>query len=95
MECIPVANEVILNVATPLAFSCVVPTVVAPSRNVTIPVGTFVPVCGETVAVKVTLCPGPMIAGEAVSAVLVTARPVATVTVTASEVEAVLFVSPP
>jgi hypothetical protein len=66
-----------------------------PSRNVTVPVGTLLPVSGETVAVKVTLCPGPMAAAEEVSTVLVTTRLEAIVTVTASEVEAVSLGSPP
>jgi hypothetical protein len=95
MECIPVANEVMLNVATPLAFSCVVPKLVAPSRNVTIPVATLLPVWGETVAVKVTLCPVLIDAAEDVSTVLVARRVEAMVTVTASDVEAVSPESPP
>ena len=89
MECIPVPRVVVLNVATPLAFSCAAPRLVDPSRKVTEPVAAVPPAGGETVAVKVTFCPRLMVAAEAVSAVLVTARPVAIVTVTASEVEAV------
>ena len=34
MECVPAASEVVVNVATPLAFSCAVPRLVVPSRNV-------------------------------------------------------------
>ncbi len=55
MECMPAARVVVLNVATPLAFSCAVPRFVVPSRKVTVPVATVLPVGGETVAVKVTL----------------------------------------
>jgi hypothetical protein len=86
---------VVLNVAIPLELSWAVPRLVVPSKNVTVPVGTLLPVNGETVAVKVTLCPGLMVAAEEVSAVLVTIRLAAMVTVTASEVEAVSFGSPP
>jgi hypothetical protein len=64
---------------------------VLPSRKVTAPVAVW----GDIVAVKVTLCPGPMVAAEAVSAVVVTVRPVAMVTVSASEVELLLLESPP
>ncbi len=95
MECVPRTRVVVLNVATPLAFSWAVPKLVAPSRKVIVPVGTLLPVCGETVAVKVTLCPGLIVAAEEVSAVLVAIRLAAIVTVTASEVEAVLLGSPP
>jgi len=95
IECVPAASVVVLNVATPLAFSWAVPRLVDPSRKVTVPVATLVPVCGETVAVKVTLCPGLMVAAEEMSAVLVTTRPVAIVTVTASEVEGLSLESPP
>jgi hypothetical protein len=86
---------VVLNVATPLAFSWAVPRLVDPSRKVTVPVATLVPVCGETVALKVTLCPGVMVAAEEASAVLVTTRPVAIVTVTGSELEGLSLESPP
>jgi hypothetical protein len=91
----PAARVVVLKVATPLAFSCAEPRLVDPSRKVTVPVATVLPVCGETVAVKVTLWSGLMVAAEAVSTVFVTERPVAMVTVTASEVEAVSLESPP
>jgi hypothetical protein len=91
----PAARVVVLNVATPLAFSCAVPKSVVPSRKVTVPVATLVPVCGETVAVKVTLWSGLRVAAEDVSTVFVTGRPVAMVTDTASEVEAVSPESPP
>jgi hypothetical protein len=55
MECIPTAKVVVLNVATPLAFSCAVPRVVVPSKKVAVPVAAALPAGGETVAVKVTL----------------------------------------
>ena len=91
MECVPAARVVVLNVATPLALSWAVPRLVVPSRKVTVPVA----VGGATVAVKVTLCPGAMVAAEEVSPVVVTARPVAMVTVSGSEVELLLLESPP
>ena len=56
MECMPVPRVVVLNVATPLAFSCNGPRFVVPSRKVTTaPVAATLPAGGETVAVKVTL----------------------------------------
>ena len=46
------------------------------------PVATLVPDCGETVAVKVTLCPGLMVVAEAARTVLVGTTAEVTVTVT-------------
>ena len=57
IDWVPAGKELVLNVATPLAFKVPVPRVVVPSRNVTEPVGTLLPLCGVTVAVNVTLCP--------------------------------------
>ena len=54
MECEPAASPEVENVACP-ALSAEAPRVVAPSRNVTDPVG--VPELLLTVAVKVTDCP--------------------------------------
>ena len=54
MLCDPVASEDVLNVACPDAFNVPVPTLVFPSKNVTVPVGT--PPAPEIDAVKVTIC---------------------------------------
>jgi hypothetical protein len=50
MECVPTLSVEVVNVACPDPLSVPLPSVVAPSLNVTVPVG-FDPV---TVAVKVT-----------------------------------------
>jgi len=54
MECVPAARVEVLNCACPL-LSATVPSAVAPSLNVTVPVG--VPEADVTVAVNVTDCP--------------------------------------
>ena len=57
-----------------MAESVPVPSVVAPSMKVTVPVGTVVfPEGPETVAVKVTLAPTVMVEGDAESAVVLAA----------------------
>ena len=54
----PTAKVEVVNVATPL-LRVPVPIGLPPSRNVTVPVGVPVPgATAETVAVKVTDCPG-------------------------------------
>ena len=82
IDCVPAARVVVLNVATPLALRVAVPRLLVPSRNVTVPVATLVPDCGETVAVKVTLCPGLMAVAEEVRTVLVGTTAEVMVTVT-------------
>src|SRR5206468_2216521 len=52
MECAPTAREAVVSVAMPEESSVPVPRLVAPSRNVTVPVG--MPAGELTVAVKVT-----------------------------------------
>ena len=52
---VPTLNDEIGNVATPEAFSVTVPRVVAPSLNVTVPVG--VPIEEVTIDVNVTAWP--------------------------------------
>ena len=51
-------SEDVESVATPLAFTATLPSVLAPSRNVTLPVGVAPnagqTAAGQTVAVKVT-----------------------------------------
>src|ERR1039458_8073932 len=56
MEWEPTESASVVNVATPLPLSPPVPNIVAPSRNVTAPVG-VPPAVLATVAVKVTDCP--------------------------------------
>jgi hypothetical protein len=55
IECDPTLCKLVGNVATP-PLKTPVPSTVAPSRNVTVPVAVPDPV-GVTVAVKVTDCP--------------------------------------
>jgi hypothetical protein len=66
-------------------LSVPVPSVVAPFRKVTVPVGVGTPETPVTVAVNVTLEPTAMETEEAVNAVVV--DPSVMVTVTALEVE--------
>ena len=71
MVCAPTASAEVWNVAMPLD-SVPVPSVLAPSLNVTVPVGA--PEAGavtETVAVKVTDCPDTLGLADGASAVVV------------------------
>jgi hypothetical protein len=68
-ECCPTASVEVVNVATPEPFSIPVPSVAAPSMNVTLPVGVTPPAGGVTVAVNVTLVPTVTLVALAVSAV--------------------------
>ena len=87
MEWLPVVNEVIEKVATPEPLMEAVPSVVAPSLNVTRPVAVFAPaIFGVTVAVKVTDCPATEGFAEEVNDVLVVAADELTVCATAVEV---------
>jgi hypothetical protein len=91
IECAPAGSDDVVSVACPAPFSAPVPSVVAPSRNVTVPVG--VPDAGDvTVAVKVAVWPTLLGFGVDVSAVLVDA--LATVCVLPGDVEALKFASP-
>jgi hypothetical protein len=92
-ECAPSASVDVVNVATPAPFNVPVPSTVAPSIKVTVPVGTPLPGFCVTVAVKVTLVPTFTFAALAIRVVDVCAR--LTVTTTAFDVLAALFVSPP
>ena len=70
----PTESASVAKVATPPASSVPVPSVVAPSLNVTVPVGVPVPGGdGATVAVKVTDWPNFEGLAEEVSAVVVSA----------------------
>ena len=66
IECVPAVREDVVNVARPLVSSEVDPSVVVPSMNVTVPVGTPDPL---TVAVKVT--PAPKVDGLLLDATVV------------------------
>jgi hypothetical protein len=57
IECVPVARLDVLNAAEPDEFSDIVPSCVAPSLNITVPVGTPDPDFGATPAVNVIACP--------------------------------------
>ena len=66
-EFAPRGSIEVANVATPEPFSIPVPSVAAPSMNVTLPVGVIPPVGGVTVAVNVTLVPTTTFVALAVS----------------------------
>jgi hypothetical protein len=69
-ECVPAVSAEVASVATPLLFRDPVPSAVAPSKNVTVPVG--VP-GAVTVAASVTVPPATEGFTSAVSAVAVEA----------------------
>jgi hypothetical protein len=85
---------VVLNVAVPAALSAAVPRMVVPLRKATVPVGTVLPVCGATLAVKVTLCPVLIAVAEELNAVVVATRVCVTVTATAVDTELEFVVLP-
>ena len=94
MVCAPTLKPDVLNVATPDTFSAPVPSVVAPSLNVTVPVA--VPVAGATtltVAVNVTGCPNTDGFSEEANAVEL--EPAPTVCVNAVETLADRLAFPP
>jgi hypothetical protein len=96
MVCVPTASEEVLKVPLPFASSALVPSDVAPSRKVTVPVGMAVPEAAVTVAAKTTLAPVTAVVGDAASAVVVTTAAAAlTVTVATEEVLPVKLTSPP
>jgi hypothetical protein len=80
----------LLNVALPLAFKSLVPSVVAPSLKVTVPVG--VPLEPVTVAVNVTFCPNTAALAELATVVVLPRTPTDCVNVPL--VLVVKFVSP-
>src|SRR5438067_8978748 len=74
IECDPTASVEVANVATPKAFSASDPSAVAPSLNITLPVGVpALPGSFDTVAVNMTTCPAGARLGSAVTAVVVVA----------------------
>jgi hypothetical protein len=85
----------VLNVAVPPALSVAVPRMVVPLRKATVPVGIALPVCGATLAVKVTLCPVLIWVAVEVRVVVVATAPAATLTTTAAETELELAALPP
>lgn len=92
MLCEPALSEEVVKVACPEALSVPVPSVVAPSLNVTVPLGVPPPLAGVTVAVKITACPTVLGFGDDDSVVTVArwahavvgANPIAHITPTAS-----------
>ena len=56
IECVPLASDEVLYVATPWLFNVPVPSVVLPSLNVAVPVAAW-PLLVVTVAVNVTELP--------------------------------------
>jgi len=92
----PTVSPAVVRLAWPLALSVPVPSVLGPSRNVTVPAG--VPVPGgltTTVAVKVTACPTTAELGEAVTEVVVEATPIVTLPPAGVPLLPVKLVSPP
>jgi hypothetical protein len=74
IECVPCDRVVVEYDALPLARVIGVPSCVAPSKNVTVPV--IVPAVADiTVAVNFTLCPDVAGFGVEVTAVVVVAFP--------------------
>jgi hypothetical protein len=94
IESVPTGSDVVLNVAIPAAFRVPVPRMVDPFVKVTTPVGVVAPDCGETLAVKVTLCPVLIAVAEALNAVVVATRVCVTVTATGAETELEFVVLP-
>jgi len=91
MECVPTAREAVVSVAMPEESSVPVPRLLAPSRNVTVPVG--MPAGELTVAVKVTGWPKTLGFAEEIYATVVEA--LFTVCYNADELLGLKFVSPP
>ena len=85
-------SKLVVNVARPEPLSVPVPSVVAPSLKVTVPVGVTEPDTWVTVAVNVTLWPHTVGFVEAITAVVLLAF--VTVWVMAVEAFALKFVSP-
>jgi hypothetical protein len=87
---------VVVNADVALPFKDDVPRVVVPSRNVTVPVATLLPACGDTLAVKVTLCPVVTCVAEAESVVVVAMDTMLceTTTLTACDTELLSLLSP-
>lgn len=94
---VPAGSVVVVKVAAPEAFSMPVPRVAVPFRNVTVPVGVVAtPEEDATVAVRVTLPPGAMLALLEVSVVVLATSPEAaeTTRLTAADVDAAFAASP-
>ena len=94
IECVPAASVEVAKVAEPEPFSVPGPSVVAPSRNITVPVGTFVPLAGVTLAMNETLAPVVPVAGPVNIVVVEISVPAFTVSVRAVEVLVENLVSP-
>jgi hypothetical protein len=94
IEPAPTGSVVVEKVVEPEPFSVPVPRVVAPLANVTVPVGTFVPLAGATPAINVTLAPEVAVAGPVSVVVVETNAAAFIVSMNAGEVLAWKFVSP-
>ena len=70
MEFAPTGKAVVLNVATPLAFSVPVPSVAAPFKKVTVPAGVL-PFGEVTATVSVSFCPARIEVEEALNVAVV------------------------
>ena len=93
IECEPIESALVLNVATPETFSVPVPSVVLPSKKVTVPVGTAVPgAASAMVAVNVTEAPADDGSELEERVVVVNA---CTVSVNTADTLSELFWSPP
>ncbi len=93
LGCAPTLSAEVASVATPLRFTLPVPSVVAPSKNVTVPEGVPAPgALTDTVAVKVTLWPKTDGLGADVTLVVVSA--LLTTWFTVLDVLPLKFVSP-
>jgi len=92
MVCVPAVRADVVSVATPEELRVPVPSAVAPSSKVTVPVGIGAPAAGVMVAVNVRLAPRLALALDAARAVLVVN--LLTVTTTAVERDVAKLVSP-
>ena len=94
IECVPADNVDVENVVEPDVFNVPGPRLVAPSRNITVPVGTFVPLDGVTLAINVTFAPEAAVAGPVSIVVVPISAPAFTTCDSAVDVLVENFASP-
>jgi hypothetical protein len=94
IECVPVESVDVEKVVEPEPLSVPGPRFVAPSRNITVPVGTFVPFAGVTLAMNVTFVPDVAVAGPVSVVVVEMSAPAFTTSDKAGEVLVENFESP-
>jgi hypothetical protein len=94
IECVPVESVDVEKVVEPEPLSVPGPKFVAPSRNITVPVGTFVPLAGVTLAMNETLAPAVAVAGPVSAVVVETSAAAFTTCDKAGEVLVENFASP-